>query len=65
MCKSGHLTNIATAKIANFANSICPSLLKLAELAELAWREKSYVCLIKLVVLLEGELVGGDFVEKE
>ena len=43
MCKSGHFTNIATAKIANFANSICPSLLKLAELAELAWREKSYV----------------------
>ena len=43
MGKSGYVTNIATAKIANFANSICPSLLKLAELAELAWREKRYV----------------------
>ena len=42
MCKSGQLTNIVTAKNANFANSICP-LLKLAELAELAWREKRYV----------------------
>ena len=46
MGKSVHFIKIATAKIANFANSICPSLLKiaeLAELAELAWREKSYV----------------------
>ena len=43
MCKSGYLTNIATAKIANFANSIRSPLLKLAELAELAWMEKRYV----------------------
>ena len=43
MGKSGRVTNIATAKIANFANSMCPSLLKLAELVELAWREKRYV----------------------
>ena len=43
MGKSGHVTKTANAKIANFANSICPSLLKLAELAELAWREKRYV----------------------
>ena len=43
MGKSGHVTKTATAEIANFANSICPSILNLAELAELAWSEKSYV----------------------
>jgi len=38
MGKSGHVTKIATAKIANFANSIRSPFLKLAELAELAGR---------------------------
>jgi len=39
MGKSVHFIKIATAKIANFAISIRSPLLKLAELAELAWRE--------------------------
>ena len=43
MVKSGHVTSIPTDKTANFANSIRSPLLKLAEIAELAWREKRYV----------------------